>query len=162
MRCRTRFYQIRFFCKLREKVSEKVFILSQGWTCKKDRNKAGMRKLKNTTLLRNDGGLQRNALASLVHFVVCKVNQGCKCIVLEAREEGAIIPQQGSVLEFSHPCLVSVLFTGPSLTRPEVFSETFFPQFLFFFGGVSKPTSKQKTNVFIASDKIVSATHLQI
>ena len=47
-------------------------------TVKKDRNKAGMKKLKNTTLLRNDGGflsgLQRNALASLVHFVVCKVN----------------------------------------------------------------------------------------
>ena len=39
--------------------------------------KAGMRKLKNTAV-RNDGvllsGLQRNALASLVHFVVCKVN----------------------------------------------------------------------------------------
>ena len=34
-----------------------------------------MKKLKNTTLLRNDGtlrsGLQHNALASLVHFVVC-------------------------------------------------------------------------------------------
>ena len=33
----------------------------------------------------------------------------------------------GSVIEFSHPCLVSVLFTGPSLTWNEVFSETFFP-----------------------------------
>ena len=36
-----------------------------------DRSKAGMIKVKNTTLLRNNGGLlyglQRNALASLVH-----------------------------------------------------------------------------------------------
>ena len=45
-----------------------------------------MRKLKNTTIVRNDGallsGLQCNALASLVHFVVYKVNYtvGCKCI----------------------------------------------------------------------------------
>ena len=40
--------------------------------------KAGMRKLKNTTLLRNNGallsGLQRNALASLVHFAHNNVN----------------------------------------------------------------------------------------
>ena len=39
-------------------------------------------------LVRNDGGLlsglQCNAIASrsLVHFVVCKVNKGCKCIAL--------------------------------------------------------------------------------
>ena len=62
-----------------------------GWTYKKDRNKAGMSKLKDTTLLQNDGGLQRNALASLVHFAHNKVNYGCKCVVLEAREEAAII-----------------------------------------------------------------------
>ena len=59
-----------------KKFLKKNFISSYGWTCKKDRNKSGMRKLKNATLLRNDGsllfGLQRNALASLVHFVVCK------------------------------------------------------------------------------------------
>ena len=44
---------------------------------KKDRNKAGMKKLKNTTLLLNDGGLlsglQHNA-AFLVHFTCNKVN----------------------------------------------------------------------------------------
>ena len=55
-----------------------------------------MKKLNNTTLLRNDGGLrsgiQRNALASLVHFAHNKVNEGCKCIALEAREESTIIP----------------------------------------------------------------------
>ena len=33
----------------------------------------------------------------------------------------------GSVLEFSPPCLVSVLFTGPSLTSNEVFLRNFFP-----------------------------------
>ena len=42
------------------------------------RNKAGMRKLKNTTLLQNDGvllsGLQLNALEALVHFALNKVN----------------------------------------------------------------------------------------
>ena len=48
-------------------------------TYKKDRNKAGIRKLKNTTytVLQNDGGLltglQRNALTSLVHFARNKV-----------------------------------------------------------------------------------------
>ena len=60
------------------------------------RSKAGIRELKNTTLLRNDGvllsGLQCNPLASLVHFVHNKVNKGCKCVVLEAREECTIIP----------------------------------------------------------------------
>ena len=59
---------------------KKNFISSYGWTCKMDRNKAGMRKLENTTPLQNDGALlsdlQLNVpvIASLVHFVVCKVN----------------------------------------------------------------------------------------
>ena len=56
-----------------------------------------MEKLKNTILLRNDdallSGLHCNTLASLVHFAHDKVNYGCKCIALEAREEGAINPQ---------------------------------------------------------------------
>ena len=50
--------------------------------CRKERNKAGIGKLKNTTLLWNDGtllsGLQCNVLASLVHFVLCKVIGGQK------------------------------------------------------------------------------------
>ena len=72
---------------LGKKVPEQNFISSWGWTCKKDRNKAGMRNSRTLPLLRNDGsilsglqcnvfaslvhfapGLQRNALASLVHF----------------------------------------------------------------------------------------------
>ena len=60
-----------------------------------DRNKARMRELKNSNILRNDGtllsGLQCNALASLDHFASNNVNKGCKCIAPEAREEGAII-----------------------------------------------------------------------
>ena len=54
-----------------------------------------MRKLENTTMPWNDGsllsGLQRNALASLVHFEYSKVKGGYKCIALEAGEEAAII-----------------------------------------------------------------------
>ena len=34
---------------------------------------------------------QCNALASVVQFAHNEVNKGCKCIALEAREEGAII-----------------------------------------------------------------------
>ena len=49
-----------------------------GMDLQKGKNKAGMGKLKNTTLLWNDGGLlsgfQRNLLASLVHYVACKMN----------------------------------------------------------------------------------------
>ena len=99
----------------------KKFHFKQGWTCKKDRNQAGMRKLRNTTLLRNDGGLfsdlQCNALAYLVHFTRNKVNQGSKCIAFEAIKEAAIIPNQSDVLEISHPCLVSVNFVGPSIDK---------------------------------------------
>ena len=95
-----------------------------------------MKKLKNTTL-RNDGsllsGLQCNALASLVHFAKNKVNQRSKCIALETREEAAIIPWS-TALEFSRPCLVSVLFPGPALTSNETFSETLPPSFFSVLG----------------------------
>ena len=67
----------------------------------------------NITLLRNDGGLlpglQGNALSSLVHFAQQQTELG-------TQEEAAIIPKQGSVFEFSHPCLVSVLLAGSALT----------------------------------------------
>ena len=46
-----------YYNVLGEKVSENNFISSGGRTCKMDRNKAVMRKFKNTTLLRNDGAL---------------------------------------------------------------------------------------------------------
>ena len=56
----------------RKMIQKKIFISTQEMTCQKDRNKAGMRKIKNTTLLRLDStllfGPQCIALASLVHF----------------------------------------------------------------------------------------------
>ena len=78
-----------------------------------------MEKLKNTALLRNDvtllSDLQLDALTSLVRFAHDNVNYGCKCIALEAKQEGATILVYGSVREFFHPCLVSVLFACPAL-----------------------------------------------
>ena len=41
------------------------------------------------------------------------------------------------------------------------FPEILFPLLAFLFFGVSKITSKYKTNKFIASDELVPATHLQ-
>ena len=38
---------------------------------------------------------------------------------------------QGNVVEFSQPCLVSALFSGPSLLEMKFFSESFFPQQLY-------------------------------
>ena len=62
--------------KLRGKFPKNTSFQLRAGIVKKDRNKAGMEKLKNTSLVRNDGallsGLQRKALASLVHFVHAK------------------------------------------------------------------------------------------
>ena len=44
----------------------KTLFSCYGWTYKKDKNKAGMGKFKNTGLLQNDGRLQRKAIASLI------------------------------------------------------------------------------------------------
>ena len=78
-----------------------------------------MRKLKNATLLQNDGalrsGLQPNALASLVHFAHNKVI-GMQVHCFRGKIGGCHHFVVGGVLEFSHPCLDSVLFIGPSLT----------------------------------------------
>ena len=56
-----------------------------------------------------------------------KMNQGCKCIALEAREGAIIVPQQGSVCEFfsSLPCFCT--YSGPSLLETRFSSETFSP-----------------------------------
>ena len=113
----------------------------QGSTFKKDRDQALIRKLKNTTILWNDGsllsGFQCKVLASLVHFVACKVNQASKCITLDAREEAAIIPYQDSAFQFFfYHCLVSVLFTVPFLTEKKLFSYTYsFPAVSALFRG---------------------------
>ena len=91
----------------------------------------------------------------------------------------------GGVLEFSHPCLVSALFIGPSPLEIKFFFRNFFPLVTVLFWGFLNQLSnwrqkclslatkqsllltyehefKLQTNVFIASDEIVSATHLQI
>ena len=62
-----------------------------GMDLKKGHNKAGMRNLKNTTILWDDGALlsghQYTALASLVDFA----QKECKCTALDTRGEGPII-----------------------------------------------------------------------
>ena len=61
-----------------EKITEKIDFKLEMDLCiyTKDKNDAGMRQIKNTILLQNDGSflsyLQSNALASLIHFVACK------------------------------------------------------------------------------------------
>ena len=114
-------------------MGRKNFISSKSFTCKKDKNKAGMRKLKHTTLLQNDGallsGLQRNALASVVHFVVCTsaslnttirfqltfhnspsfCSQCCKVLVFVSVFASVFSAPLCLVLSSPHPC---PLFSG--------------------------------------------------
>ena len=96
-------------CDLYLEVSSKEYVVASA--------ECVSRKLKNTALLWHDGtlpfGLQRNALASLVHFAN-KVNEGYQCIELEAREEGTII--RVVFLSFLIPALFLPFFTGPALT----------------------------------------------
>ena len=97
----------------------------QGWTCK-DRNKAGMKKLKITTLLGDNGnllsGLQHKALASIVHCILWVTTvselgmQADYCIGVQKGGQHCFVAGY-SVFDFSHPCLVSVPFTGPSLLK---------------------------------------------
>ena len=53
----------------------------------------------------------------------------------------------GCLHVFFHLCLVSVLFSGSSLTEMKL--QKNFSQFFVLFQGFSKPPSKQKTNTFI-------------
>ena len=79
----------------------------------------------------------------------------------------AIILYWSGVLEFFHPSLVSVLFTGPSLLEKKISQTLTLVSVLFW--EVSKPTFNYNSfhlnitlqrNPFITSSKIVSATHL--
>ena len=94
----------------------------------------------NTTLLWNNGGLlfglQHNAPASLVHFVTYRTKWTRDASALRWRPERRppLFRSRVMFLSFSHPYLVSVLFTGPSLLKMK-FCTKFSPQFLFFFGG---------------------------
>ena len=53
----------------------------------------------------------------------------------------------GSLLVFFHPCLVSVLFSAPSILSEIKFQRNFFPQFRSFHRFL-RPPSKQMTKVF--------------
>ena len=70
-------------------------------------------------------------------------------------------------LRLSHPRLVSILFSAPSLLQMKFFQKLFTPS-LCSFWGISKPifTSEYditlQTNASIASNEIASATHLRI
>ena len=125
------------------------------------KNRAGIRKLKSTTLLQNDGGLlsglQHNALASPAHFVVwgryCSVVGWCSWVF------------------WSLPCFCT--FSGPSLLETKFFQKLFLPSFCLFV--VSKPSFKynsfhlriymiphcRRTHSSLANG-IASATHLRI
>ena len=114
---------------LREKFWKK-FISSLRWTYKTDRNKAGRRKLRNTTLRQNDEGLlcglKHNALASLVHFAQNKVNYR-DASALSWRPERRRPPLlHSSVVLMSYliPALFLSFFIGPSLTWNEPFLKT--------------------------------------
>ena len=106
----------------RGKVSEKSTETRPGWE-----------SLKNPTPLRNDAGplsgLQRNALASLVHFVVWVTKWTRDASALRWRPERGPASFRSGVgfLRLSHPGLVSVLFSAPSLLQMKFFSETFPP-----------------------------------
>ena len=78
---------------------------------------------------------------------------------MEARDGARHHSIVGRVLKISHLCFVSVLFSAPSLLEMKFFLKLFPLVSVLFGGGVSKPTSKQKLNMFIASNEIVFATH---
>ena len=84
-------------------------------------------------VLRNDAGplsgLQRNALASLVHFVTHTTKRTRDVRALRWRPERGPASFRSGVgfLRLSNPSLVSVLFSAPSLLEMKFFSETFPP-----------------------------------
>ena len=134
-----------------------------------------MRKLYNTTPLQNDGSLffgpQHNALASLVHFAPHTTKWSRDASALRWRPERRLplFCSRVVFLSFFIPALMFLYFLQVHPYLKWSFTETF--SLVLFFLGVSKPTFKYnsfhfditlQTNAFIASDDIVSATHLQI
>ena len=124
--------------------------------------------------LRNDAGplsgLQRNALASLVHFVTNTTKPTRDASALRWRPERGPASFRSEVrfLRLSNQVLFVYFFSSIS-TRNEVFSETFPPSFCSFLGGfqLSKCNSfhlqiryHTADDVLIASNEIASATHL--
>ena len=130
----------------------------------------GMRKPQEPTPLRNDAvplsGLQRNSLVSLVHFVTYTTKQTRDASALRWRPERGTASFRSGVgfLRLSHPHLVSVLFPAPLILEMKFFQKLF-PLVYVLFGGFLNRFSPEhditlQTNVFIASDEIASATHL--
>ena len=71
-------------------------------------------------------GLQRIALVHLVHFARNKANYvGMQVHCVGGQRGGRHYSVVDGVLEFSHPCLVFVLFIHPSLLEMKFFSENF-------------------------------------
>ena len=110
------------------------FISSRGWTCKKYRNKAGMKIDKKTTLLWTYmyGGKKKTRRLPYI----CCIYSRCRIVFSSTLFCHRSIVGQSSCLLFStivwqqgglayfHPCHVSVLFTGPTLLEIK-FSKTF-------------------------------------
>ena len=113
---------------------------------KKYTNKAGMRKPQEPYPLRKNAtplsGLQRNALASLVHFVTYTTMRTRDANALRWRPERGTASFRSGVgfLRLSHPRLVCILFSAPSLLEMKFFFRNFFTLVYVLWGGVSKPT----------------------
>ena len=86
-----------------------------------DRNKAGMKKLKKHHLLRIDSGIlsglqpgMRKCKKTTLHLLPIFADVGQSYCVLSSlvrgQRGGRYQSVVGGVFEFSHPCLVSVLF----------------------------------------------------
>ena len=132
---------------LGEKSFWKNFISSRDGTEKSTETRPGWESLKNPTPLRNDAGplsgLQRNALASLVHFVTHTTKRTRDASALRWRPERwpSLFRSGVGFLRLSHPGLVSVLFSAPSLIEMKFFQKLF-PLVSVLFGGFLNQHSK--------------------
>ena len=147
---------------------------------KRIKTRRGWESLKNPTptteRCRPLSGLQRNALASLVHFVTYTTKRTRDASALRWRPERGRHRSVVGVgfLRLSHPRLVFILFSAPSLLQMKFFQKLFPPCFCSFWGGGGgcKPIFKYSSfhlqiryhtadKRVIASDEIASATHLR-
>ena len=94
-----------FWDLLSGKVSTKLYF-KQGWTCKKYTNKTEMKTCKKTALLCNNGRKKTRRLL----YIYCMCSR-CR-VVLCIFHHRSLVEQSFCMF---HLCLVSVLFTCPSL-----------------------------------------------
>ena len=134
-------------CVLGGKSFWKNFISSRDGAEKKYTNKTGLESIKNPTPLRNDAGplsgLQRNALASLVHFVTHTTKRTRDAGALRWRpERGPALFRSGvGFLMLSNPVLLVYFFQLHPYSKWSFF-RNFSPLVSVLFWGVSKPTFK--------------------